>query len=113
MAKVFSADLRKLEQAVAVLAEKTDQDMTLRQLRVLLCVARAGDAGMSFEAIVQAMDSAPSSISRTVRKLGPPAYGQIHEGLGLLSLALDPTDARRRVIAITDLGWSLLRESVA
>lgn len=51
--------------------------------------------------------------SADLRKLGPLAYGQIHEGLGLLSLALDPTDARRRVIAITDLGWSLLLESVA
>lgn len=111
MAKVMTANLRRLANTLALLSEETDWDMTLRQLNILMLVAKAGDAGMQFESLVRAAQVAPSAVSRTVRKLGPPPYGQRHEGLGLLDLQLDPHDSRRRIITITDKGWDLLRRA--
>ncbi|CAH0534272.1 hypothetical protein VST7929_02188 [Vibrio stylophorae] len=92
-------DFNKLKQLDA-----TYPDMTLKQLLVLSYIAQKPMCTVND--IVRDLGYAQSAASRAVRiMLNTPSKDV--EGLGMIAQFLSPTDARKRLLKLTELGESM------
>lgn len=101
-----------LRRAIEEIAEGSGYpDMTVRQLLLLLNVG--GKTGpVSQQTLVDEADTAKSTMSRMVSVLSGTAGDVRREGLGLLSVDLDPNDFRSRLISLSKEGEKLLARAV-
>ena len=95
------------------LGSRIGRDVTIRQLHILCTVAAAGSAGIDAAKLGEATDSSSSTISRNIRILGALHYDKQRPGLGLVSVELDPSDNRRRIVRVTKSGMELVRTLVS
>jgi DNA-binding MarR family transcriptional regulator len=91
------------------LAEGTSPDLSLRQVLVLLYVGSKGFPVAQGE-IAERLDLGKATASKIVSALGGTAGGiKRADGLGLLTIDLDPNDYRTRLISLSKDGERVLR----
>lgn len=89
------------------------RDVTLRQLHTLSLVVAAGDVGIDIQKLGEKSHSSPAAISRNVRVLGQHHYDRSKgDGMGLVDIALDPHDNRRRLVTATKAGKQLMEKAL-
>jgi len=99
------AALTAFAEALNEAGESFGRDMTIRQLHTLAVVVAAGDSGIDVSKLGQATVSSSAAVSRNVRVMGAHHYDRSKgDGMGLLSVELDPMDNRRRIARPTQKG---------
>jgi DNA-binding MarR family transcriptional regulator len=78
-------------------------EASLRQAMVLLTIAQAGTLGTDSATIERKVGMSAAGVSRTIRVLSDVSYNK-GDGYGLITLELDPTDNRRRVVRLSPTG---------
>lgn len=102
---VLTAFAKALNEAGASLG----RDLSIRQLHTLAVVVAAGDAGIDVNKLAQATVSSSAAVSRNVRVLGTHHYDRTKgDGMGLLTIELDPMDNRRRIARPTKRGRDVI-----
>lgn len=97
--------------ALDYIGTQVGRDITLRQLHTLAVIVSAGPVGIDVTKVGEATQSSAAAVSRNVRVLGTHHYDRSKgEGMGLISIELDPLDNRRRLAKPTDKGVELLKK---
>lgn len=90
------------------------RDLSIRQLHTLAVVVAAGDAGIDVNKLGRVTVSSSAAVSRNVRVLGTHHYNRSKgDGLGLLTIELDPMDNRRRIARPTERGRDVVAKIMA
>lgn len=98
--------LNVLTAALEAFKAFTDEpDVQIQTLETFLIVATQGNPGMT--ELAQQIGLTQPSVSRNLRKMCEPPRGQ--ERYGLITLTIDPTDRRKRVVKLTVRGHELVR----
>ena len=107
-----TTQIAALYRAMKEIADGTTHDLTLRQLLVLLYVgSRTGPVTQS--AVVDKQDQLKSTVSKIVAALaGTSGNVKRAEGMGMLSVDLDPMDMRSRLVSLSKDGERVLSRAV-
>lgn len=99
------AALTAFAQALNEAGTLVGRDLTIRQLHTLAVVVAAGDGGIDVNKLSQVTASSSAAVSRNVRVMGSHHYDRTKgDGMGLLTVELDPMDNRRRIAKPTQKG---------
>jgi len=93
----------KLLRTIEELCVVTDENIPAKHLQFLLRVFLAGDAGTSHEAL-QAQGFSASVASRLMQDFTKVRSDKRTPGYDLITVTLDPTNFRRKIIRINDRG---------
>lgn len=105
------SSLMGFNKALDYIGTHVGRDITLRQLHTLAVIVAAGPVGIDVTKVGEATQSSAAAVSRNVRVLGAHHYDRSKgEGMGLISIELDPFDNRRRLAKPTDKGLELLKK---
>jgi DNA-binding MarR family transcriptional regulator len=96
-----AAKVNKLLRPLDVAVKATGHDLTVRQLLILLHIAKAGAAGTDQRTIETATGIGQSSVSRSLKLFAVE--------LGLIEFFLDAQDGRLRLVALSDKGKTLTK----
>lgn len=98
--------------AMKEIADGTSHDLTLRQALVLLAVG-SKTTPVSQQQLVDQADVFKSTMSKIVAALAGDA-GDVRrsDGLGMLTVDLDPNDLRSRVVSLSKDGEKVLKRAV-
>jgi len=102
-----------LYRAVSEIANATSHDLTLRQLLVLLSVG-SRTTPSNQQQLSEEHDLLKSTVSKIVANLAG-QQGDVRriEGMGMLSVTLDPSDLRNRQVVLSKMGEKVLARAIA
>lgn len=82
-----------------------DGDVQVQTIQIFLKIVLAGTATASFDDLSRATGVSQAAVSRNIKKMatGP----RMTEGYGLITVELDPYDARRRIISLSPRGRAM------
>lgn len=92
------------------IADATSHDLSLRQLLVFLDVGRSEEVVQ--QTLVDRHDMLKSTVSKIVANLAGTGGDVKRQGMGLLTVDLDPSDMRSRLIRLSKDGEKLLLRAV-
>lgn len=105
----ISSEINTLLRVVTHL-RRTDKEMPMSRLQVLLLVAKAGEEGALVRDIVKASGIVQSTVARSLAHLEDTKVRGNTEPLGLVRTFPDPEDPRRVRCVLTDKGKTLLSD---
>lgn len=103
----------KVYKALQEIADGTSHDLTLRQVLVLLSVASRGGVPTNQQHLADQQDLLKPTLSKIVANLAGSAGAVKREaGLGMLTVDLDPSDMRNRVVSLSKEGDRIITRAM-
>lgn len=101
-----------LYRALKEIADGTSHDLTLRQLLVMLAVG-SKTLPTNQQTLAEQADAYKSTISKIIGVLaGDTGDVRRKDGMGMLTVDLDPNDLRNRVVSLSPDGEKVLKRAV-
>lgn len=113
MDHMTTTQLATVYRAVREIADGTSHDLTLRQLLVLLSVGSRGGVPTNQQQLADQHDLLKPTLSKIIANLAGTAGDVKREaGMGMLTVDLDPSDMRNRVVSLSKDGDKLLTRAM-
>jgi DNA-binding MarR family transcriptional regulator len=102
-----------VRRALKEIADSTSHDLTLRQALVLLSVGARGGVPTNQQQLADEADLLKPTLSKIIANLaGSAGAVKREDGLGMLTVDLDPNDMRNRVVSLSKEGERILTRAM-